>query len=114
MDDITGPLLQPLGMGALETVAKGTEYWEGWGDQGENGGVDKIVGGKKKFKEVEDSQNNTESNLGLLESEEFKDKVRWSGKKKKKKKEKEKKSISKTNQLLLSSRPIQQMGHLIS
>lgn len=37
--------------------------------------MDKIVVGKKKFKEVEDSQNNTESNLGLLESEEFEDKV---------------------------------------
>lgn len=28
MQDITGPLLQPLGMGTLETVAKGTAYRE--------------------------------------------------------------------------------------
>lgn len=28
MHDITRPLLQPLGMGTLETVTKGTEYLE--------------------------------------------------------------------------------------
>lgn len=44
MHDITGPLLQPLGMGPLETVAKGTEMGreKGRQDVGEKNNPDLV------------------------------------------------------------------------
>lgn len=66
MHDITRPLLQPLGMGTLETVTKGTEYLE------EGVGV---RGGqtveKKKIKRLQKAKKKTKnlysSSRGLLE-----------------------------------------------
>lgn len=46
MHDITGPLLQPLGMGTLETVAKGTEKERKKERERERGGQEKNLKGK--------------------------------------------------------------------